>query len=49
MIWFTSDWHFGHDKDFAWGGPRNCISMADNSMKIVIIIFIFFIIFSFNN
>lgn len=35
MIWFTSDWHFGHDKDFAWGGPRNCESMADNTMKIV--------------
>ena len=35
MIWFTSDWHFGHDKDFAWGGPRGCVSMADNTMKIV--------------
>ena len=35
MIYFTSDWHFGHDKDFAWGGPRGCVSMADNTMKIV--------------
>ena len=35
MIYFSSDYHFGHDKDFAWGGPRNCTSVEDNSEKII--------------
>ena len=35
MIYFSSDYHFGHNKDFAWGGPRNCISVEDNSEKII--------------
>lgn len=35
MIYFSSDYHFGHDKDFIWGGPRNCTSVEDNSEKII--------------
>jgi len=34
MIWFTSDWHFGHDKEFLWG-PRGLPSMFANSQAIV--------------
>ena len=36
MVYFTSDWHFGHDKDFIWGGPRNCKDMEDNSKRIIL-------------
>ena len=35
MIYFSSDYHFGHDKDFAWGGPLNFTSVEDNSEKII--------------
>lgn len=34
MIWFTSDWHFGHDKEFLWG-PRGLPSVYANSQAIV--------------
>lgn len=34
MIYFTSDWHFGHDKKFLWG-PRGLPSVAANSQAIV--------------
>lgn len=34
MIYFTSDWHFGHDKEFLWG-PRDCISSADHDETIM--------------
>lgn len=34
MIYFTSDWHFGHDKEFLWG-PRGLPSMFANSQAIV--------------
>lgn len=36
MVYFTSDWHFGHDRDFIWGGPRNCKDMEDNSKRIIL-------------
>lgn len=34
MIYLTSDWHFGHDKEFLWG-PRGLPSVYANSMAIV--------------
>lgn len=34
MIYFTSDWHFGHDKEFLWG-PRDCINSADHDETIM--------------
>lgn len=34
MIWLSSDWHFGHDKEFLWG-PRGLPSVAANSQAIV--------------
>ena len=34
MIYFTSDWHFGHDKEFLWG-PRGLPSVYANSQAIV--------------
>ena len=34
MIFFSSDYHFGHDKEFLWG-PRGLPSMFANSQAIV--------------
>ena len=34
MIWFTSDFHFGHEKEFLWG-PRGYSNWAEASESVV--------------
>lgn len=34
MIWLTSDWHFGHDREFIWR-PRGFSSVEEMNEKIV--------------
>lgn len=34
MIWFTSDFHFGHDKDFLWA-PRGFLSYEDHAETVI--------------
>ena len=36
MIYFTSDLHFNHDKDFSWGGPRGFLSVEENNYELMI-------------
>jgi calcineurin-like phosphoesterase family protein len=33
-IWFSSDWHFGHQKEFLWG-PRGFQSSEENDKTII--------------
>lgn len=35
MIWFTSDWHIGHDKEFLWRprGFQNVEEMNETLLK----------------
>ena len=33
-IWLTSDWHFGHDREFIWG-PRGFKSMEEMNETII--------------
>lgn len=35
MIWFTSDWHFGHDREFIWK-PRGFTSIQEHDERIII-------------
>lgn len=34
MIYLTSDWHFGHEKEFLWG-PRNFTGPEQNAEEII--------------
>ena len=34
MIWFTSDWHFGHDREFIWK-PRGFSSLQEHDEAII--------------
>ncbi len=34
MIWFTSDWHFGHDREFIWK-PRGFSSVEEHDNTII--------------
>jgi calcineurin-like phosphoesterase family protein len=34
MIWFTSDWHFGHDREFIWK-PRGFSSIEEHDNTII--------------
>lgn len=35
MIWFTSDWHFGHDREFVWK-PRGFSNIQEHDERIII-------------
>ena len=34
MIWLTSDFHFGHEKEFLWQ-PRGFVSWQDHAETII--------------
>ena len=34
MIWFTSDWHFGHDREFIWK-PRGFTSIQEHDEALI--------------
>ena len=34
QIWLTSDWHFGHDREFLWH-PRGFESIYENDKEII--------------
>ena len=34
MIWFTSDFHFGHEKEFLWQ-PRGFLDWKDHAETII--------------
>lgn len=33
-VWFTSDWHLGHNKEFLYG-PRGCTSRDEHTRKVI--------------